>query len=81
MGAGQDGKPDKSGAMQEEARAPVEAQRGAAQMPSSPVPASGSMPTSAPTPTGTLGAEPTARGRLGTDPKPDEASARPPRLN
>ena len=81
MGAGQDGKPSKAGATHEKPTAPVETQGGAAQMPRSPVPASGSMPTRAPIPTGTLGAEPTARGRLGMDPKPDEAGARPPRLN
>jgi len=52
----------------------------AAPMSRSPAPASGSMPKGA-APKGKLGTEPTARGRLGTDPKPGESSKPPPRLN
>jgi hypothetical protein len=51
-----------------------------ARMSRSPAPVSGSMPKGA-APGGKLGTEPTARGRLGTDPKPGESSDRPPRFN
>ena len=56
-------------------------QTGAARMSRSPAPASGSMPKGGAAPSGKLGTEPAARGRLGTDPKPGESSKPPPRLN
>jgi len=62
-------------------RRAAEPQTGAARMSRSPAPASGSMPKGSAVPSGKLGTEPTARGRLGTDPKPGESSKPPPRLN
>jgi len=59
----------------------AEATSGTTGMSRLPAPVSGSMPTDATAPSGKLGTEPTARGRLGTDPKPGESSSKPPRPN
>lgn len=73
---------DKAGALPRNAAKDEKrgAQNPTAPMSRSPAPASGSMPKGA-APSGKLGTEPTARGRLGTDPRPGESSKPPPRLN